>query len=408
MFPKAIVPLLATGLVLSAASRADVITDWDIKATAVASSAALGQRELAIVDLAMFDAVNSVTPVYRPYLVRAPLRGPTSAVAAAASAAATALSALHPQQSETFQTDLQKYLLTVSAPVDEIQRGIDVGKFVAERIVAARAADGATGTDLYRPQTQPGQYVPTATMVGSTWPSMPPFVLKRSEQFRSGPPVRLTSWQWASDYNEIKALGARNSETRSAAQTETARFWLMTGPQAYHPLARQIIAARNLNLIDSARFMAMFAAALTDAYIAVFEAKYEYEFWRPLTAIRNGDIDGNYGTEVDPTWVPLDTTPLHPEYPCAHCILSGTAATLIDSAVGTQRIELSLTSSTAPGVTHRFSNPEDLVAEVANARIWAGFHYRFSTRAGASMGRRVGKYVATHFAPRDNHHLPEQ
>jgi hypothetical protein len=402
MFPKAIVLYLATSFLISATSQADVITDWDIRATAVASPAALGQRELAIVNLAMFDAVNSVTPVYRPYLVRVPPSGPTSPVAAAASAAATALAALHPQQSETFQTELRKYLLTIPAPADEIHRGVDLGELVASRIVEARATDGATGTDLYRPQTQPGQYVPTATMVGSTWPSMPPFVLKRPEQFRSGPPVRLASWQWASDYNEIKTFGARNSEARSAAQTETARFWLMTGPQAYHPLARQIIAARNMNLVDSARFMAMFAAALTDAYIAVFDAKYQYEFWRPLTAIRNGDIDGNYGTEIDPTWVPLDATPLHPEYPCAHCILSSTAATLIESVVGTDRIpELSLTSSTAPGVTHRWSKTEALVDEVANARIWAGFHYRFSTRAGASMGRRVGKYVATHFATRD-------
>jgi hypothetical protein len=395
----------AASLFTCVSSRADVITDWDMRASAVASSAALGQREAAIVDIAMFDAVNSVTPVYRPYRVRAPLNGPTSPVAAAASAAATALAALHPQQAETFKADLQKYLLTIPGPLDEINRGVDLGKLVAERIVEGRANDGATGSDIYRPQTQPGQYVPTANMVGSTWPAMQPFVLHRSEQFRPGPPVRLASFQWAADYNEVKSLGARNSETRSAAQTETARFWLMTGPQAYHPLARQIIRARNMKLVDSARFMAMFASALTDAYIAVYEAKYHHELWRPLTAIRNADLDGNHATEIDATWLPLDNTPLHPEYPCAHCVLSSTAATVMDKVIGKENIpELSLTSSTAPGVTHRFFDSEDLVREVSNARIWAGFHYRFSARVGESMGRRVGKYVVTHFAPLERKH----
>src|SRR5262249_6507606 len=158
---------------------------------------------------------------------------------------------------------------------------------------------------------------------------MPPFVLERANQFRPGPPVKLTSQEWAADYNEIKSFGARDSAARSALQTETARFWLMTGPAAYHPLARQFVAARAMKLVDSARFMAMYAVALTDAYIAVFDAKYHYEFWRPITAIRNGDIDDNDATTLDSTWAPIDTTPLHPEYPCAHCISSGATAALI-------------------------------------------------------------------------------
>src|SRR5262245_61291075 len=155
-----------------------------------------------------------------------------------------------------------------------------------------------------------------------------------------------------------------------------------------------------MDILDSARLMALYAVALTDAYIAVFDAKYHYELWRPITAIRNGDIDDNDATEINPTWLPLDNTPMHPEYPCAHCILSSTAATVIKSVVGNDRMpELSMMSSTAPGVTHRWADPDDLVTEVANARVWAGFHYRFSTRAGVTMGRRIGHYVATHFAP---------
>jgi hypothetical protein len=171
----------------------------------------------------------------------------------------------------------------------------------------------------------------------------------------------------------------------------------MTGPQAYHPIARQIISARGLSLIDSARFMAVYALALTDAYIAVFDAKYHYEFWRPVTAIRNGDLDGNPETEIDPTWQPLDATPMHPEYPCAHCILSGTAAAVIESlSRGKDLPELTLTSPTAPGVTHRWSNLDSFTTEVANARVWAGFHYRSSTRVGADMGRQVGRYITEH------------
>jgi hypothetical protein len=155
-----------------------------------------------------------------------------------------------------------------------------------------------------------------------------------------------------------------------------------------------------MKVVDSARLMATFAIGMTDAYIAVFDAKYHYEFWRPITAIRNGDVDGNAATEMDPSWQPLDSTPMHPEYPCAHCILSGTAAALIESFGGLQGLpEFSLTSPTAPGITRRWSSLDAFTTEVANARVWAGFHYRSSARVGTSMGTEVGRYVFAHFAP---------
>jgi hypothetical protein len=230
-------------------------------------------------------------------------------------------------------------------------------------------------------------------MVCSTWPTMRPFALASPSQFRPGPPPSLKSREWAADYNEIKELGGKTSNRRSAQQTEAARFWLMVGPQAYHPLARQMVVERHLTLADSARFMALFAVTLTDAYIAVFDAKYHYGFWRPVTAIRNADLNDNPATEREATWQPLDNTPMHPEYPCAHCIESGAARVVLES-LGQPIPELSLTSSTAPGVTHRWSNLDDFTTEVANARIWAGFHYRFSTRVGTALGRQVGEYVA--------------
>ncbi len=383
---------LASIMAYTGACRADTITDWDTKATAVASSAALGERELTIVDLAMFDAVNSIERRYQTYLEQLPSTGPTSADAAAASAAATALAGVHPEAAASFKTALAEYLAQLDATPEALANGVRLGEAAALKILEARANDGATGVDSYRPMTKPGRYVPTAVMVCSTWPTMRPFALASPSQFRPGPPLSLKSREWAVDYNEIKEFGSKTSARRSAKQTETARFWLMTGPQAYHPLARQLVAERHLNLVDSARFMALFAVTLTDAYIAVFDAKYHYEFWRPGTAIRNADLNNNPDTERDATWQPLDNTPMHPEYPCAHCIESGAARVALES-LGQPLPELSLTSATAPGVTHSWSNLDDFTTEVANARIWAGFHYRFSTRVGTALGRQVGEYV---------------
>jgi hypothetical protein len=384
---------LASIMAYTGACRADTITDWDTKATAVASSAALGEREVTIVDLAMFDAVNSIERRYQPYLEQLPTTGPTSADAAAASAAATALAGVHPEAAASFKTALAEYLAQLDATPEALANGVRLGEAAALKILEARANDGATGVDSYSPKTKPGQYVPTAVMVCSTWPTMRPFALASPSQFRPGPPLSLKSREWAVDYNEIKEFGSKTSAKRSAKQTETARFWLMTGPQAYHPLARQMVAERHLNLVDSARFMALFAVTLTDAYIAAFDAKYHYEFWRPGTAIRNADLNNNPDTERDATWQPLDNTPMHPEYPCAHCIESGAARVALES-LGQPLPELSLTSATAPGVTHSWSNLDDFTTEVANARIWAGFHYRFSTRVGTALGRQVGEYVA--------------
>jgi hypothetical protein len=157
---------------------------------------------------------------------------------------------------------------------------------------------------------------------------------------------------------------------------------------------RQLVKAKSMSLIDSARLMALTAVAAADAYIAVMDAKYTYEFWRPITAIRNGDQDDNPATERDATWQPIDNTPMHPEYPCAHCIVSQAAATTIEAVLGSAVVpELVMTSPTAPGATHRYTDMRAYADEVANARIWAGFHYRFSTVVGQDMGRRIGQHV---------------
>jgi hypothetical protein len=335
--------------------------------------------------------VNSITPRYRPYLAKESVTQSASAEAAAASAAAAALARLHPQKAAEFRAALRDFLASLSAPRAEVDRGAQIGATVAARIVDSRANDGATAPDPYRPRTQPGVYVPTGTMVGATWATMRPFILERADQFRPGPPVSLTSKEWSDDYDEIKAYGAAGSKVRTAEQTETARFWLMTGPQAYHPLARQIVSARHMSLVDSAHFMALYAIALNDAYIAVFDAKYHYEFWRPITAVRNGDIGGNPNTERDPTWQPIDATPMHPEYPCAHCILSGALGTLLRAEFSAGSMpRLTTTSPTANGAARTWTNVDDFMEEVANARVYDGVHYRNSTEVGTAMGKKVG------------------
>jgi hypothetical protein len=204
----------------------------------------------------------------------------------------------------------------------------------------------------------------------------------------------LTSAEWAADYAEIRTLGRIDSKTRSARQTEDARFWLEVGDIVYYPVVRSISATRKLSVIDNARMFALAAVARADALIAVFDAKYSYGFWRPITAIRHGDNDGNPATERDPTWRPIADTPMHPEYPCAHCITAASMCAVLEAIIGSPDIpEVAISSPTAPGVTHRWTNLRAFVREVSESRIWAGFHYRFSTRVAEEMGRKIGEYV---------------
>jgi hypothetical protein len=381
-----------------AAAAGNVITDWDEKAVSVLQTGTVPPpptafRAMAILHVAMFDAVNSIEPRYKPYKTRLSATPDTSKEAAAATAAAAVLVKLVPDAAADVQSTLTSYLATLPDG-DTKSKGIELGQDVAAKILEAREKDGASTADAYRPKTKPGAYIPTPITVGWQFATMTPFALASPSQFRAKPPPSLKSTEWARDYNEIKSLGAKNSTKRTARQTEDARFWLLVGPRAYNPLPRQIVIAKNMDLLESARFMAFFSVAAVDAVIAVFEAKYKYEFWRPITAIRNGDIDGNPATERDASWQPIDATPMHPEYPCAHCIVSSSVVAVIEGLLGSDEIpEVALTSPFVPGVTHRFTNLRAYTEEVANARICAGFHYRFSTIAGREMGQKIGAYI---------------
>ncbi|HEX4617886.1 MAG TPA: hypothetical protein VH230_18465 [Stellaceae bacterium] len=387
-----------------ATAAANVITDWDEKAVSLVQTGTVrppftSHRTMAILHLAMFDAVNSIEPRYKPYKIRLPATPDTSKEAAAAAAAGAVLVKLVPDAAADVQSNLTSYLATLPDG-DAKAKGIQLGQEVAAKILAARENDGASAPDAYRPRTKPGVYIPTAMPVGWQVARMTPFVLASASQFRAKPPPSLKSAEWARDYNEIKDLGAKNSMKRTAQQTEDARFWLLVGPRAYHPMPRQIVIAKNMDLLASARFMALFSMAMVDCGIAFFDAKYKYEFWRPITAIRNGDIDGNSATERDASSEPIDATPLHPEYPCAHCVQSSTAAAVIQGLLGSDEIpEVALTSPFVPGVTHRFTNLRAFTDEVANARIYAGFHYRFSTIAGREMGEKIGAWTVESIMP---------
>jgi len=394
--------LLAVVMTTGAPSAfANVITDWDEKAlVAVTPMAGLGgtnpylaQRMTAMVHAAMFDAVNSIERRYRPYLAQLPAESTTSKEAAAAAAAAKILAIIDGKTAGEMKIALASYLASIADGVAKSD-GVRLGEAVAAKVLEARANDGSDAPDAYRPRTTPGVYVPTAITISSMWPNMKPFAIANPSQFRPGPPISLESKEWATDYNELKDYGGQTSAKRTAQQIETARFWLVGPPAAYHPFVRQLVTAKQMGVVESARFMALVALGINDAIIAVLDAKYHYNFWRPITAIRNGDIDGNSATDREATWQPIANTPMHPEYPCSHCIQSGTVAGVIKAVLATEDIpEIAMTSPTAPGVTHRWSNMKTYTEEVANARIWAGFHYRFSTRVGTDMGYQIGEYV---------------
>ena len=389
--------LVAVALIApTPAAMADVITDWNEKVVDHVLSRNLGnapgERLIGMVHTAMFDAINSIERRYRPYVVQLPASATASKEAAAAAAAGTIMAVLNQPTEGAVRGAMAAYLAAIPNSDGKVE-GIKLGEAVAAKIIEARGNDGSEAADAYRPKTKPGVYIPTPITVSSTWANVKPFAMTSGSQFRPEPPISLQSEQWAAEYNEIKALGARNSTKRSAKQTEDARVWLATGPNAYYPIVRSLASAKKLGVLDNARLFALVSVGFNDGRIAIFDAKYHYDFWRPITAIRNGDLDDNTATERDAAWQPIADTPMHPEYPCAHCIAAGVLVGIAETLFGAEIPEVSGTSPTAPGVTHRWASMRAFADEVAAARIYAGFHYRFSTRVGQDMGLKLGEYV---------------
>jgi len=387
--------LLVALAAVPAAPTGDVVGDWIDRTVAVGYRAGvpptMNARCVALVAVAMFDALNAIEPRYAAYRQHPRTAPGAAGDAAAAAAAHSILVRAYPAQAAALDSAFQAAVAAV--PDAPRAKGVRVGEDVAAGLWNERAGDGAESPNTWRPTTTAGAYVPTVFPLGAQWGAVKPFALRVGNQFRPGPPPALTSKEWAADYEEVKRLGAKTGSARTAEQTEIARFWEYAGPGTYMPVARQVVDAKQLAPLERARVYALVAMAAADALVAVFDAKYAYNFWRPVTAIRNGDLDGNEATARDPGWEPFITTPLHPEYPCAHCISQAAVAGVLERLFGDTVADLALTSPTAPGVTRRYRRLSDYATEVLNARIYDGVHYRTSGNVGAAMGRQIAAYV---------------
>jgi hypothetical protein len=381
--------LAVAALLAVPAARADLITDWNVRAVEIVASSGLPAppacRVMAIVQTAVDDAVRSVA---------SGAAEPPAVAAAVAAANRHALVQLVPSRKQATERAYRDALSAIPAgPARD--RGLAAGERAAAAVLASRVDDGASLPEAYRPSAAPGLYVPTTLPLTPQWPGRKPWVMRDAAQFRPGPPPALTSERWTRDYEEIRALGSRNSARRTAEQTEIARFWEATGPGIYFPLVRSLAEAPSRDLARNASLLAAAAQAMDDALISVMDAKYAYRFWRPITAIRNGDQDGNPATERDSTWTPFIDTPMHPEYPCAHCIVAGAVGAVLEAEAGGRPLPaLSTTSPAVPGRPRRWRTVGDFTREVENARIYDGVHYRHSTEVGTAMGRRIGALAA--------------
>lgn len=384
-----IVTLLAASAPLA---RADVIMDWNAKADAIATEKQIlpapHSRALSMMHVAMFEAVNAIDRRYAPYKLALSADRSTSREAAAAVAAHDVLLSLYPDLKPELDAALTSSLVPIADGESKIA-GIGLGKEAAMQIIALRENDGSAALETYRPLTTAGAYVPTTVPLFSIAGATTPWVMTSGSQYRPGPPPALGSELWTRDVNEIREVGSRTSVIRTPQQTTVGRFWFFVGARTYNPIMRQAATAKGMDLVDCARLYALTSIAGNDAFVAVFDAKYHYNFWRPITAIRNADLTSNAATPRDASWLPLGDTPMHPEYPCAHCITSAAISTVLQTIVGDFG-EFSVTSPTAPGVTRKWTRLQDYSDEVSNARIWAGFHYRFSTEIGKEMGRKIG------------------
>lgn len=399
-FRQATLTLALSALLSSTpTARADAVTEWNLRAGELVTASGLitqpASRVMAITHTAAFEAAQAITRRYPSSAAAvggAALDAPSNASVAAAIAAAhrTALLQLLPTQQPGIESAYRAALGSINDGAAK-EAGVAVGERAARAVLARRADDGAGAPETYRPFTTAGRYVPTAVPAVPQWPQRRPWLMSSPAQFRPGPPPALSSARWARDFNEVKALGGQRSTLRSAEQGDTARFWETTLPPIYHGLVRSVAEQPGRELVRNARLFAALTQAIDDAMIAVFDAKYHHAFWRPITAIRNAELAGNDSTESDLSWVPFITTPMHPEYPCAHCIQAGVVGSVLQAEIGSGQMPLlSTTSASAGGAARRWSSIEAFVQEVGNARVHGGIHYRFSTEVGTEMGRQIG------------------
>ena len=361
---------------------------------------------MGIVHVAIYDAAVAIAGRYQPYAATPTAPAHTSPEAAIATAAYDTLTGLQPQlgaDQTILDGDHAAYLAAIPEGTPK-SKGIAIGAKVARAVLALRANDGrgcsTTVTDLGAPAPAPGVWQPgPGPVLGLCLPGMRPLALRSGSQFRPDGPDALTSRTYAGDFTQVKDLGRIDSTSRTPERTSQARFWTDHDIRQWNDGMLRLATARGLDLVRTARMLAMAHVAGGDAMIACFDAKYHYWFWRPYQAIPLADSDGNPRTVADPSWTPLGTTPNFPEYPSAHACHSTAVVNALDSFFGTDKVRFAL-ESRAPGVTERtrtYRRLHDVVTDVDQARVLVGFHFFSSDLQGSALGRRVAGFVTGHY-----------
>ena len=379
-------------------ANADTITDWNETAVAVMKTANVAgnpwTRSMAMVHVAMSDAVNSVQGRYARYVAKGELARDASAEAAASSAARQILLQLYPNQKAMIE---DAYAASIKVIPDGAAKsaGVVLGEQIAALVQADRAADGTNAPDTYRPITTPGVWIPTTPPIFAQYARAKPWVLQSAEQFRPGPPPQLSSAVYARDYNETKNLGGARSTARTQQQTDAVKFWTQSNiAPAWQEAARQIAAAKGLGLAENARLFALLNMGMANTFINDWDAKFTYNYWRPVTAIRNGDLDGNDATERDPGWTSVNATPMHPEYPSQAAIVAGVSVGVLELVVASApSVPFTVTDLMDPKLKRQFTGIAQLAEEQNLVRIWGGIHFRNSLEVGVDMGRKIAAYL---------------
>jgi hypothetical protein len=392
-----------TGRVAATAARAETqaVVDWNrtALATAAVSNGLHEGHNLALVQAAVFEAVNSIRRRYRPYRVRIRAAGHESVVAAVAAAAHAVLLARYPEQRTGLDQALARALAQVPDGPAETG-GVAVGEAAAAALLALRAGEHPDGPVTPAPGDGPGVWVPTPPSFSPAlepgWGRVTPYLLGSGSQFRPPPPPKLTSARYTRDFQEVKAVGEATSTTRTPHQTETARFWNATGAKLWNQAVQQLVVAHDHEPTRAARAFALLNLAGADAIIATWDAKFTYHQWRPVTAIRAADSDGNPATAPDPDWTPLLVTPPYPDYVSAASTVAGTAETVLAAVFGPRPGSFTLASPGLPGVVRTYRSFSAAAREDIDARVWSGIHWRTSDRTGRALGQRIGRSALRH------------
>jgi hypothetical protein len=360
---------------------------------------------MAMVHIAIFDAVNGIERTHLPYHVADAAPEGASVDAAAATAAHSVLVSLFPAQQETFDAALSASLDEVSDG-DAKEQGILWGEDVAEAIIALRANDGSTDVVAYTPGSDPGNWQPTPPAMAAAllpqWPDVTPFAMTIGSQFRAdGPPLR-SSAEFVASFNEVKELGAAGSTTRTVEQSEIAQYWI-NGPGTWTPaghwnmIAQIVSEDQRTTLLENARLFALLNIALADAAIASWDNKFFYNDWRPVTAIRDADADGTDATAADPEWSSFIPTPPFPDYTSGHSTFSGAGAKVLEWFFGTDEIAFTAPSDSALAVERAFASFSEAADESGKSRVYGGIHWQYSNEDGLRSGRELGEYVVANY-----------